>query len=259
MKGVADRNRRGELDNSAVAARRQEVQARRSIIAPLRFADRAVKAASRAQRGRSNTERLERAGRELHNRVRRPMNTTQTPCAFADCSVGLWKSPCSTEAATAWRERPLLWPRARSQTRPDPVVAHATVLRLTASPAPSNWCGRQRAPPDALVQQIAAPIEVGAKHPRAKLQSHQQQRALNWMLGRGNTPHCPLFPSLFPLLRRRRRSEHRRRAYGSSNCTRDPVVIGPRSEAQLNGHDEGYGRRDLGADNGSDKRSVSNP
>jgi hypothetical protein len=33
----------------------------------------------------------------------------------------------------AWRERPQPWPRARSQTRSDLVVAHATFLRLSAS------------------------------------------------------------------------------------------------------------------------------
>jgi len=49
-----------------------------------------------------------------------------------------------------WRERPRLWPRAWSQTRSNLVVAHATVPSLTAWPAGSNWCGRQRAPPEAL-------------------------------------------------------------------------------------------------------------
>ena len=48
VKGVAGRNRRREFDNSAVCARRQEVHVRPSTIALLRFADRAVKAASRA-------------------------------------------------------------------------------------------------------------------------------------------------------------------------------------------------------------------
>jgi hypothetical protein len=47
-RGLRVRNRRREFDNSAVGARRQEVHARPSIIALLRFADRAVKAASRA-------------------------------------------------------------------------------------------------------------------------------------------------------------------------------------------------------------------
>jgi len=40
------------------------------------------------------------------------------------------------ERLRAWRERPQPWPRARSQTRSDLVVAHATFLRLSASSPP---------------------------------------------------------------------------------------------------------------------------
>jgi hypothetical protein len=48
VKGVADGNRRREFEDTAIAARRQEVHVRPSTIALLRFADRAVKAGSRA-------------------------------------------------------------------------------------------------------------------------------------------------------------------------------------------------------------------
>lgn len=69
------------------------------------------------------------------------MNTMADSAPFADCAVALWKSPTPAETETAWRERPLLWPRARSRTRPNPVVAHATLLSSTVSPTGSIGAG----------------------------------------------------------------------------------------------------------------------
>ena len=76
VKGAAVRNRRREFDNSAVDARRKEVHARPSVIASQRFADRAVKAASRAdRRAKQRGAPLARREREPHNRVRRPVRS----------------------------------------------------------------------------------------------------------------------------------------------------------------------------------------
>jgi hypothetical protein len=68
-------------------------------------------------------------------RKRPPFGTVTYPSHSDRCTVNrraadaIWKSPTPAEAGTPWRERPLLWPRARSQTRSDLVVVHATVLR----------------------------------------------------------------------------------------------------------------------------------
>lgn len=99
----------------------------------LRFADREVKAASRAQRGRSNAERLERVTRdrtiEPDGRWKQDADSPRS----AGLSSAMPHSPARLRQRPAWRERPLLWPRARSQTRSDLEVAHATFLRLSAS------------------------------------------------------------------------------------------------------------------------------
>jgi len=46
-------------------------------------------------RGRSNAERLERAIREPHNRVRRPMKTLQIARAFVGCAGRIQEIACS--------------------------------------------------------------------------------------------------------------------------------------------------------------------
>jgi hypothetical protein len=54
----------------------------------------------------------------------------------------------STEAETAWRERPPRWPRARSQTGSDLVVAHATAALCVAAQSSVAPTGRPKAPPE---------------------------------------------------------------------------------------------------------------
>jgi hypothetical protein len=92
-----------------------------SIIARERLAARAVKAASRvvarAERSRANAERLERARCELHN----------DRATAEDRDVDLHAFDA------AWRSKM--------------VVAHATVLRLTTSPAVSHLSGGTRRRP----------------------------------------------------------------------------------------------------------------
>jgi hypothetical protein len=59
-----------------------------------------------------------------------------------------------------WHERPALV-ADETAVVPKVLVAHTTVLVLTAAPTASNRVGRQRAPPDAKDHQVAAGIEVG--------------------------------------------------------------------------------------------------
>jgi hypothetical protein len=51
------------------------------------------------------------------------------------------------ETLTVWRERPPRWPRPWQARRSKTVVAHATVLRLTTSPAVSYLSGGTRRRP----------------------------------------------------------------------------------------------------------------
>jgi len=103
-------------------------------------------------RGRSKAKRLERATREPHNRFRRPIEVD------TDSGACYWLHPSrksrlvgSAEAETAWRERPHLWPRARSQTRSDLVVAHATAALCVARKAALRLPrGRRRRPDSPL-------------------------------------------------------------------------------------------------------------
>jgi len=110
-----------------------------------RLATCAVKAVSRAQRGRSA---IVDARSALSARVASRTITARRP------KVAVWictrstptvcANPTTTfpvEAQTAWRERPPLWPRAWQARRRKKVVGHATVLRLAASPASSPLAG----------------------------------------------------------------------------------------------------------------------
>ncbi len=118
--GAACRSRRREFDDSAIEKKRQAVCERltcgrsREAVGncALRFADREVKAASRAQRGRSNAERLERATRdrtiESDGRWKQDADSPRG----AGRSSAMPHSPARLRQRHAWRERPLLWPRA---------------------------------------------------------------------------------------------------------------------------------------------------
>jgi hypothetical protein len=84
------RNRRREFEDSAVDTERQERVLGPSTTANTRFADRAVKAASRAQRGRSEAERLD--GADANRRMpgdgpRCPASTPQVTTTRDHCSV----------------------------------------------------------------------------------------------------------------------------------------------------------------------------
>jgi len=111
-----------------------------------RIAIRAVKAASRAQRGRSA---IEDAGSALGARgvVSRTM-TARRPKILTWISTRSTLPPCTNltttfpaETQTAWRERPPRWPQAWQTMGSKTVVAHATVLRLTASLTALDWAG----------------------------------------------------------------------------------------------------------------------
>ena len=99
-------------------------------------------------RGRSKAKRLERATREPHNRFRRPIEVDTDSGLVTGYiprrSLG-WSG--SAEAETAWRERPHLWPRARSQTRSDLVVAHATAALCIVAQGSVPPTVRPTAPP----------------------------------------------------------------------------------------------------------------
>lgn len=149
--GAASRSQRRRSDSSAVADCRQALLLRPSIIARERLVTRAVKAASRAQRGRSETKEARSA---LSARVasrtitaRRPLITTRigTPAMSPRRCVRRRTAPA--EAETAWRERPPRWPQAWQARRSKMVVAHATVLRLTASPTAARVAGGTRRRP----------------------------------------------------------------------------------------------------------------
>src|SRR4029450_3896438 len=81
-------------------------------------------------------------------------NTTQILCTLVDCADAIWNSPPPAEAETAWRERPLLWPRARSQTRSDLVVVHATVLRSSTLADRGELVRTQRVPARAALTYV---------------------------------------------------------------------------------------------------------
>lgn len=106
--GLRGRSRRREFEDHAVNPRRQEPGP--SLVARTRFADCAVKAASRAQ------ARAERSGAErLESAIREQQNESATAHGYRDAH------PKSHDAQPlpAWRERPQPWPRARSQIRSD--------------------------------------------------------------------------------------------------------------------------------------------
>lgn len=77
---------------------------------------------------------VSRFASESETTVRRhPGNPSSLPSECRPNSATIWGGvTAAAPAATPfqpWRERPRLWPRARSQTRSDLVVAHATVNR----------------------------------------------------------------------------------------------------------------------------------
>jgi hypothetical protein len=70
-----------------------------------------------------------------------------------------------TDEPGAFRQRGVsdhLWSRATRHPPSKMVVAHATVLTLTASPTLANRRGRRRAPPDSGGQQVVALLRVVA-------------------------------------------------------------------------------------------------
>ena len=119
--GCAKRNRRRGFEDSAVGYRASRACVGPSIIACARFAD----ARSRPPAARS-AGGAKRSALTARTRTA-PWSATAPRCRDAH--------PRSHDARPlpAWRERPRPWPRARSQTRSDLVVAHATFLRLSAS------------------------------------------------------------------------------------------------------------------------------
>lgn len=173
-----------------------------SIVARTRVAARAVKAVSRAQRGRSATEEARSA---LSARVasrtissRRPPFTTRIYMPASRLHRRVRRPPSPAEAETAWRERPPPWPRAWQTKWPNRVVAHATVLRLTTLPMCVAPIGRQRTPPDVLVQQPAALIEVGAEQRITSCAAIDRDSCwVRWTRG-GNTSRVALFPHRVP-------------------------------------------------------------
>ena len=120
--GAARAQPSSDFENSAMDSWRQEPCVGPSIMARTRSRIARSRPPAARSRGRSEAERLERATRELQNEARRPLLSRRTHSSSHDA-----------RSLAAWRERPQSWPRARSQTRSDLVVAHATFLRLSAS------------------------------------------------------------------------------------------------------------------------------
>lgn len=116
------------------------------------------------------------------------------------------------------------------------VVAHATVLRLTASLTALDLGGRHRAPPDARVQQLAAVIEVGGSS-RTLQRICIDHDSCEVRCQGGGTPRAegvfpPCVPPPVPLGFRQLRSKHLRRAHSGcesnapSNREQNGVPIG---------------------------------
>lgn len=152
----------------------------------MRLAAGAVKAVSRAQRGRSEAERLDGPGANRTIGERRPANDGQMSPAFATRSCTATRSRNAeprphdfhsdpqtvvrshdrrvrgpVPAQTAWREPPAV-AAGETANHEKGLVAHATVLRLSVSPTVPNRCGRRRAPPDDDIGEVAAVLAVQA-------------------------------------------------------------------------------------------------
>jgi hypothetical protein len=96
-----------------------------------------------------------------------------------------------------WRERPQPWPRARSQTRPDLVVAHATVLRLSASSPAAGPRAADTAARSLSSTTHTSDLIYGAVW-TVDATRLRRVGATRHGTGRGNTPRGGLFPPSFP-------------------------------------------------------------
>jgi hypothetical protein len=151
-------------------------------------------------RGRSKAKRLERATREPHNWFRRPIELD------TDSGLCYWLHPSrksrlvgSAEAETAWRERPHLWPRARSQTRSDLVVAHATATLCVAAQGSVAPTGRPKAPPGILRSEITDPAGVTALKRRGTGFGNRPSRSAGKIPGGGTPRATPCSPLRSPI------------------------------------------------------------
>jgi hypothetical protein len=133
--GCAKRNRRQGFEDSAVGQRASRACVGPSIIACARFAD--ARSRPRAAHSAGGAKRS-----ALTARTRTaPWSPTAPRCRDAH--------PRSHDARPlpAWRERPQPWPRARSQTRSDLVVAsrHVPAIERVVTDGPSAG-GKKRRP-----------------------------------------------------------------------------------------------------------------
>jgi len=117
------------------------------VIVDQRFASARSGPTAAPMRGRRKAKRLERATREPHNRSDGPSKWTQIWACYSLHPSRESRLVGSADAETSWRERPHLWPRARSQTRSDLVVAHATAALCVAAQGSVARTVRPKAPP----------------------------------------------------------------------------------------------------------------
>ena len=115
-----------------------------------------------------------------------------------DCADAIWKSPTPAEAETPWRERPLPWPRARSQTRSDLVVAHATINLAGAVMTEAMASGRQHTPTACVDEKPPTHIWLAAADGDGVKAGRLEIRSARVISREGNTPRWALFPFLFP-------------------------------------------------------------
>lgn len=175
---------------------------RPSIVARKRLAARAVKAVSRAQRGRSE---IEDARSALSARVasrtmtaRRPMIATRSARVQRGLDAQVRRRPsrlrqrlrgvsdliCVAAGAIADPAK------SRGRSR------HGTAIDHLANSV--ALVGRHSTPPDARVQKVIALIEVAPRRCVAGRVSHRHATRIELDARRGNTSREALFPLLFP-------------------------------------------------------------
>ena len=164
----------------------------------LRFADREVKAASRAQRGRSNAERLERATRDRTIEPDGRWKQDADSPRGAGLSSAMPHSPARLRQRPPWRERPLPWPRARSQTRSNLVVAHATFLRLSASSTDGSSAGGKNRRPLAILDNSHSLFQLLEWSEGSMPRTEPGAAETRHEASRGNTSRGGAFPPWFP-------------------------------------------------------------
>ncbi len=168
-----------------------------------------------------------------------------------------------TEMQTAWRERPPRWPRAWHARRSKTVVAHATVLRLTASPTSSPIAGgTERRPSQTFSNSqrsldLAEAVRYRSAFTSTTIRRLQVSARGNTSRGGGVPPLCS--PSCSPLIPTADIEAFAARRSGLQIERAIKLRSGRRSDRRFKMSGERLRACDLGADHSTDKRGVSNP